>query len=149
MLEFWDRDYEKWQASQLFTWTYRNQTTSWLVQNWSTFGARMNHGQTRTHKTHHGPDLGEATTFPLILLSVLGHKASTQMSFCPEMGLGVPKFSKLGLAQLWRPITLCVNLWLKWGLKKSYSPCWDLFNNMSHMEGKLRRFLTFNGQESN
>jgi hypothetical protein len=22
--------------------------------------------QTQTHKTHHGPDLGEATTFPLI-----------------------------------------------------------------------------------
>ncbi len=24
---------------------------------------------TRTHKTHHGPDLGEATTFPLIVFS--------------------------------------------------------------------------------
>jgi hypothetical protein len=32
-----------------------------------TFGARTRHGQTRTHKTHHGPDLGEVTTFPLIV----------------------------------------------------------------------------------
>jgi hypothetical protein len=28
--------------------------------------------------------LGEATTFPLIVFFVLGHKANTQMSFCPE-----------------------------------------------------------------
>jgi hypothetical protein len=40
--------------------------------------------QTRTHKTHHGPDLGEATTFPLIIFFVLGHEANTQMSFCPK-----------------------------------------------------------------
>jgi hypothetical protein len=43
----------------------------------------MNHGQTRTYKTHHGPNLGEATTFPLIIYFMLGHKISTQMSFYP------------------------------------------------------------------
>jgi hypothetical protein len=57
---------------------------SWLVHSWSTFGARMNHGQTHTHKTHHGPDLGEATTFPFIVFSMPSHGASIQMSFCPE-----------------------------------------------------------------
>ncbi len=51
---------------------------------WSTFGARMNHRQIWTHKTHHGPDLGEATTFPLILYYVPLHKAHIQMAFCPE-----------------------------------------------------------------
>jgi hypothetical protein len=40
--------------------------------------------QTRTHKIHHGLDLGEATTFPLIVFYVLGHGTSTQMSFCPR-----------------------------------------------------------------
>jgi len=25
---------------------------------------------------------------------------------------------------------LCVDLWLKWGLKQSYKPCWELSNNM-------------------
>ncbi len=68
---------------QLFTRTYTNQKTSWLVQNQTTFGAWTNHGQTRTHKIHHGLDLGEATTFTLIIYFVLGHGANTQMSFCP------------------------------------------------------------------
>jgi hypothetical protein len=71
---------------QLFTRTCTNQITSWLVHNLSTFGAKMNHGQIWTHKTHHGPDLGEATTFPLIVYSVPLHKAHIQMTFC----LGTP-----------------------------------------------------------
>jgi hypothetical protein len=28
------------------------------------------------------------------------------------------------------PITLCANLWLRWCLKQSCSPCWKLFNIM-------------------
>jgi hypothetical protein len=43
-----------------------------------TAGAKMNHGQTtthKTHKTHHGPDLGEATTFPLMIYYVPLHEA--------------------------------------------------------------------------
>ncbi len=46
--------------------------------------------------------------------------------------MGVLKFLKLGLPQLCRPITLCVDLRLRWGLKKRCSPCWDLSNNMWH-----------------
>jgi hypothetical protein len=65
--------------------TCTNQITSWLVHSWSTFGAQTSHQQTRTHKTHHDPDLGKATTFPLILFYVLGHGANTQMSFCPRI----------------------------------------------------------------
>ncbi len=70
-------------SNQSFTWTCTNQITSWLVHSWSTFGARMTHGQIQIHKIHHGPDLGEATTFPLIIYFVPGHGTSTQMSFCP------------------------------------------------------------------
>jgi hypothetical protein len=44
----------------------------------------MSHGQTRTHKTHHSLDLGEATTFHLIVYSVPGHETDTQMSFYLE-----------------------------------------------------------------
>jgi hypothetical protein len=51
------------------------------------FDAWTSHGQTWTHKIHHDPDLGEATTFPFIVFFVPGHGASTQMSFCP----GFPK----------------------------------------------------------
>ncbi len=54
------------------------------MRSWSTFGAQMNHKQTQIHKTHHDLDLKEATTFPFILFSVAGQRASTQMSFCPE-----------------------------------------------------------------
>jgi hypothetical protein len=46
--------------------------------------------------------------------------------------VGVLKFPKLGPPKLWEPITLCVDLWLNWGLRKSCSPCWDLSNGMSH-----------------
>jgi hypothetical protein len=60
------------------------------------------------------PGLGEATTFPLIVIFVPNHGAYTQMSFCPETpNLRIPKFSKLGLPQLWRPIISCANLWLR------------------------------------
>ncbi len=61
---------------------------------WSTFGAQTSHGQPRIHKTHHGQDLGEATTFPFKVLSMPSHRASTQMSFC--LGLGSPEIPKIG-----------------------------------------------------
>jgi hypothetical protein len=35
--------------------------------------------------------------------------------------------------QLWRPITLCADLWLKWGLKQSYNPCWFISKGMWHI----------------
>jgi hypothetical protein len=43
------------------------------------------------HKTHHDLNLEEATTFSLIVFSMPGHKAYTQMSFCSEIPkLGFP-----------------------------------------------------------
>jgi hypothetical protein len=44
----------------------------------------------------------------------------------------VPKFPQLGLPQLWRCVTSFADLWLQWGLKKSCSPCQELFNGMLH-----------------
>ncbi len=91
------------------------------------------HKQTQTHKTHHNPDLGEATTFPPIVFSVPGHGANTQMSFCPRTPkLEVSKNLKLGFSRFWRPITLCEDLQLKWGLKQSCSPCRKISNGMWH-----------------
>jgi hypothetical protein len=120
-------------VGQLFTWTYTYQTTSWLVCSWSTFGAQTHQRQTWINKIHHGLDLGEATTFLLIVFFVSGHKANTQLSFCPKIPkLGVPKFPKLGLSWFWRPIILCENLQLRWGLKQHCSPCQEISNNMWH-----------------
>jgi hypothetical protein len=53
------------------------------------------------------------------------------MAFCHSQ-VGVPKLPKFGLSWLWSPITLCVDLRLRWGLKQSCSPRWELFNGMSH-----------------
>jgi hypothetical protein len=85
-------DYNEQQAIQLFTQTCTNEITNWLVQSRSIFVARTSHKQTQTHKTHHGLDLGEATTFPLIVYFVFGHRANTQMSFCH----GSPEIPKIG-----------------------------------------------------
>jgi hypothetical protein len=101
--------------------------------NWSTFSARTNRGHTQTHKTHHGPNLGKPPPSPLIIFFVISHMGYIQMSFClgtPK--LGVLKFPKLGLSRLWRPITFCVNLWLRWGLKQNCIPCWHISNDMWH-----------------
>jgi hypothetical protein len=61
-----------------------NQTQSWLVHSLSTFGVRMSHGQPRIHKTHHSSNLGEATTFPLIVFFAALHGGHIQMAFCPR-----------------------------------------------------------------
>jgi hypothetical protein len=36
----------------------------------------------KTHKIHHGSNLGEATTFPLIIYFVATHRAHIQIAFC-------------------------------------------------------------------
>jgi hypothetical protein len=46
--------------------------------------------------------------------------------------MGVPKWPRLGLPQLWGAITFCVDLWLRWGIKKIFSPCQELSNGMLH-----------------
>jgi hypothetical protein len=69
---------------------------------------------------------------------------------CPNVILsrdsqvGVSKFPKLGVSQIWRPITLCSELRLRWGLKQSCSPQKELFNGMWHatfMQGNRGDFL--------
>jgi hypothetical protein len=43
----------------------------------------------------------------------------------------VLQFLKLKLLPLWTPIT-CTYFWLRWGLKKSYSPFWKLSDDIWH-----------------
>jgi hypothetical protein len=99
----------------------------------NTFGARMSHGQIRTHKTHHGPDLGGSHHLPpysILCASPRGPHPNDILSWDSQMG--VLKFPKLGFSQLWGPITFFADLWLRWGLKQSCSPCRDIFNGMWH-----------------
>jgi hypothetical protein len=99
----------------------------------STFGARTSHGQTRTHKTHHSLDLGQATTFPpYSILCVFPRSPHPNGFLSRDSQMGVSKLRKLRESQLWGPITLCENFQLRWDLKQSCSPDQELFNNMSH-----------------
>ncbi len=89
---------------------------------------------TRTHKTHHSPDLGEATTFPLIVYFAPLHGAYIQMAFLSwDSRVGVPKLRQPGLPRLWSPITLRADLGSRCGLKQSCSSCRELSNGMSQV----------------
>jgi hypothetical protein len=98
------------------------------MRDWNTFNARTNHMHTKIHKIYHGSDLGEATTFLLMVFFVPSHRACTQMSFC----LGTPKLGvpKLRFLQFWEPFIFGPNPRLRWGLKQSCNPCQNIFNNM-------------------
>jgi hypothetical protein len=55
------------------------------------------------------------------------------MLFCLKtVKLGAPKFLKLGLLRLWRPLIFLIDLQLRWGLKHSCSLHWELSNSMWH-----------------
>jgi hypothetical protein len=54
------------------------------MHSWTTFGAKMTHMRTQTYKIHHDPELGAATTFPLIVYFVPRHETGIQMAFCPR-----------------------------------------------------------------
>jgi hypothetical protein len=102
------------------------------VRSRNTFGARTSHGLTWTHKTHRGSNLGEATTFPFIVYFVPSHGPTLKFHFVPGLPGVNPEIPKVETLVTLRPITLYVDLWLKWGLKQSCSLCWELFNNMFH-----------------
>jgi hypothetical protein len=63
------------------------QPTSWLEFILHTLGVGTSHGQPWTHLTHHGPDLGEETTFPHIIFSMPLHCTCIRMPLFP----GTPK----------------------------------------------------------
>jgi hypothetical protein len=96
-----------------------NQTTSWLVHSLNTFGAWMNHRQTRTHKTHHLPHYNIICAWP---------RGCIQMSFCLGIRkLEVPEFSIVTL--LWESVKMKLTL-PKWelvipigGVSKELWPC--------------------------
>jgi len=67
----------------------------------NTFSAQTNHGHTRTHKIHHGPNLEETTTFYLIVLFMINHKGYIQMSFFhQDPQVGNPKIIKIGIPMI-------------------------------------------------
>jgi hypothetical protein len=118
---------------QSLTWICTNQTISWLLHSLGIFGVKTKHEQPPTYKIHHGPNLGEATTFPpysILYTSTWGPHSNGTLSW--DSQVGVLKFPQLGFPWLWGPITQRVDLRLQWGLKRSYSPCQEIANGMLH-----------------
>jgi hypothetical protein len=100
------------------------------------FGVGTSHELTRTHLTHHGPDSGEATTFPLIVFSVTLRRGYIQMALFP----GIPKFESqncpetvlVGVSGLWKLISPDCQVRLERGLNQCCSSPRELSNAMSH-----------------
>jgi hypothetical protein len=92
--------------------------------------------------THHGPDSGEATTFPLIIFSAAPRGGYIQMALFP----GTPKLESrncletvpVGVPGLWELISPNCQVRLEWGLNQCCSSPRELFNSMSHSRCKRR-----------
>jgi hypothetical protein len=82
--------------------------------------------------THHGPDSGEATTFPFIVFSAAPCGGYIQMVLFLGTQGGVSKVSRFGLLGLWAPITSRPELRSGRGLNQSCSSCRELSNSMPH-----------------
>ncbi len=116
-----------------FTQTCTDQTTSWLVHSWSTFGARTSHRWNTNSQDPPRFGLGGSHHLPpYSILCAWPQDQHSNVILSQDSQVGVSKFPKLKLLWLWRPITLCAYLQLKWGLRKSYNTRWEFSNDMWH-----------------
>ncbi len=91
-----------------------------------------------THLIHHGPDSGEATTFPLIVFSTALRRGYIQMALFP----GTPKLESrncpetvpVGVPGLWELITPDCRVGSQRGLNQSCSPRRYLSNDVLHFQ---------------
>jgi len=86
---------------------------------------------------HHGPDSGEATTFPHIVYSAALCRGYIQMAlFSRDSQVGVPKLSRDGVPRLWTIIAPRPKLGSRRALNQSCTSRRELSNIVSH---SLRR----------
>ncbi len=92
--------------------------------------------------THHGPNLGEATTFPHIVFSASHRRGYIQMALFPGTpkleSRNCPKTVPVGVPGLWELVTPDCQVWSQQGLNQSCSPCRDLFNAVLQSQFKRR-----------
>jgi hypothetical protein len=88
---------------------------------------------TWTHLTHHGPNSGEAITFPHIVYSAALRRGYIQMVFFSrDFQGGVPKLSRVRVSGLWELISPDCDIRVERGLNQSCSSPRELFLSMSH-----------------
>jgi hypothetical protein len=75
---------------------------------------------------------GKPPSYPIYYTMCLSTRPTSNDILSRDSQMGVSKLPKLGLSWFWGPITLFADLWLRWGLRQSCSPCWELCNSMSH-----------------
>jgi hypothetical protein len=111
---------------------------SWLEFILHPFGVRTSHEQPWTHLTHHGPNSGEATTFPHIVYSAALRRGYIRMAFFPGTpkleSRNYPKIVLVGVLGLWELITPNCGVRSQRGLYQCCSPRWDLSNAVSHFQ---------------
>jgi hypothetical protein len=99
------------------------------------------------HNTHHGPDSGEATTFPHIVFSATLRGGYIQMALFPGTpkleSRNCPEIVPVGVPGLWELITPDCRVWSQRGLNKSCSPHRDLSNDISHSQFGGREEVDF------
>jgi hypothetical protein len=100
-----------------------------------------------THLTHHGPDSGEATTFPLIVFSAALRRGHIQMALFPGTlkleSRNCPKTVPIGVPGLWELITPDCRVGSQRGLNQSCSPRRDLSSDVSHSSIGCREEVDF------
>ncbi len=113
-------------------------TRSWLELIMHLLGVETNHEQPWTHLTHHGPDSGEATTFPLIVFYASrggGYIQMAQILGTPKLeSRNCPETVLVGVPGLWELITLDCRVRSQRGLNQSCNPRRDLSNSMLHSQ---------------
>jgi hypothetical protein len=91
---------------------------------------------TLTHKTHHSPNSGEATTFPHIVFSVAPCGSYVRMAHFPGTpkleSINCPKTVPVGVPGLWELISPNCQVWSRRRLDQSYSCLRELSNAMLH-----------------
>jgi hypothetical protein len=113
-------------------------TTRGLVHIWEHPWVLGQATGTSTHKTHHGLDSGEATTFPHIIFSAPLRRGYIQMTLFP----GTPKLESrncpetvpVGVPGLRELITPDCRVRSQRGLNQSCSSLWKLSNALSHSQ---------------
>ncbi len=111
-------------------------TTSWLELILHPLGVGTSQGQPWTHLTHHGPDSGEATTFPHIIFSAARGGGYIQMAFFLKTSKlefrNCPETISVKVPGLWELITPDFRVWSRRGLNQSCSSSQELSNAVSH-----------------
>jgi hypothetical protein len=96
-----------------------------------------------THLTHHGPDSGEATTFPLIVFFAALRRGYIQMAFFPGTpkleSRNCPEIVPIGVLGLWELISPDCQVRLERGLNQCCSSPRGLSNAMSHFRCRCRK----------